>query len=53
VTGSIPVILSVDVVAFRPGITIDENVKMEGLEGFTQFESPDIFSQFIFNPCAF
>jgi hypothetical protein len=45
VTGSIPPILSVDAVGFRPRITIDENGKVEGLEGFAQLEAPDIFSQ--------
>jgi hypothetical protein len=53
VTGSIPVFLSVDAVGFRLRITIDENGKMEGLEGFAQLEAPDIFSQFVLIPCAF
>jgi hypothetical protein len=44
VTGSIPVILSVDAVAFRPRITVDENGKMEGLEAFAQLEAPDILA---------
>jgi hypothetical protein len=50
VTGSISVILPMDAVAFRPRITIDEKGKVEGLEEFAQFEAPDIFRQFIFNP---
>jgi hypothetical protein len=53
VMGSIPVILSVDAVAFRPRITIDENEKVEGLERFTQLEAPYILSQFVLNPCTF
>jgi hypothetical protein len=52
-TGSIPVIRSVDAVAFHPRITIGENGKVEGLEGFAQLEAPDLFSQFALNPCAF
>jgi hypothetical protein len=39
VAGSIPVILSVDAVAFRPRITIDENGKVEGLDGFVRLEA--------------
>jgi hypothetical protein len=35
VSGSIPVILSVDAIGFRPTITIDENGKVKGLDGFT------------------
>jgi hypothetical protein len=53
VTGSIPVILPVDAVAFRPRIIIDENGKVEGFEGFIQLQAPDIFNQFVLNPCAF
>jgi hypothetical protein len=53
VAGSIPVILSVNAVAFRPRITIDENGKVEGLEVFAQLEAPDIFGQLVLNPYAF
>jgi hypothetical protein len=44
VTGSIPVILSVEAVAFRPRITIDGNGKVEGLKGFAQLKTPDILA---------
>jgi hypothetical protein len=53
VTGSIAFILSMDAATFRPRITIDENRKVEGLEGFAQLETPYIFSQSVLNPCAF
>jgi hypothetical protein len=53
VTGFIPVILSVNAVAFRPRITIHENGKVESLEAFAQLEAPDLFRQFVLNPCAF
>jgi hypothetical protein len=50
---SIPAILSVDAVAFRPTITIDENGKVEGFDGIHQLEAPDIFTQFVLNPHGF
>jgi hypothetical protein len=43
----------VNAIAFHPRITIDEKGKVEGVEGFAQLEAPDIFSQFVLNPCAF
>jgi hypothetical protein len=50
---SISAILSIDVVAFRPTITIDESGKVEGLDGIHQLDTPDIFTQFVLSPCAF
>jgi hypothetical protein len=49
----ISAIPSVDAVAFRPTITIDENRKVESLDGIHQLDAPYIFTQFVWNPCAF
>jgi hypothetical protein len=53
VTASVPVILSVDLVAFRPRIAIDEKGNEEGFEECAQLKAPGIFSQFVFNLYAF
>jgi hypothetical protein len=50
---SIPAILAVDAVAFRPTITINDNGTVQGLEGIDHLDAPDIFSQFALNPTAF
>jgi hypothetical protein len=39
----VPSILSVDAIAFRPNITIDESRKVEGIGGGNHLESPDLF----------
>jgi hypothetical protein len=43
----------VDAAAFRPTITINENRKVEGLDGVHEREAPDIFARFVLNPCGF
>jgi hypothetical protein len=49
----VPSILSVDTVAFRPNITIDESGRVEGADGIGRLESPDLFTQFVLDPDAF
>jgi hypothetical protein len=44
---------SVDAVAFRRVITIHEDGHVEGFKTMSEFDSPDIFSQFVSNPRAF
>jgi hypothetical protein len=46
-------VLSVDAVAFRPVVTVDEGGRVRGFKGLNQLESPDLFSQFLTDPDAF
>jgi hypothetical protein len=46
-------ILAVDVIAFKPLITIKEDGAVDGIEGFDDLESPDLFSELIANPRLF
>jgi hypothetical protein len=50
---SFSAILSVDAAALRLTVTFDESGKMEGLDRIHHLDAPDIFTQFILNPCAF
>jgi hypothetical protein len=50
---SISAILSIEALAVRLTIAIDESGKVEGLNGIHQLDTPDIFTQFVPNPCAF
>jgi hypothetical protein len=52
-TDPVPLILSMDAVAFRPNITIGESGKVEGIDGIDHLESSDLFTQFVLDPDAF
>jgi hypothetical protein len=47
------VVLSVDIVAFRPLVEVNQNRKIEGLKNLDPVESLDLFSQFLINPDEF
>jgi hypothetical protein len=44
------VVLLVDAVSFRPGVTIASDGSVGGLEDIAQLESPDLFEQYLRNP---
>jgi hypothetical protein len=50
-TVPIPAILCVDAMAIRSLITLYEDGNIEGLQNFIHLETPDLFEQFIANPC--
>jgi hypothetical protein len=51
--GPVPSIPSVDAVAFRSNIRIDESGKVEGVDGIDHLESPDLLTQFVLDQDAF
>jgi hypothetical protein len=50
---AIPAVLAIDAVVFRPGITIHEPGKVDGIQGIDHIQFTDLFSLFLLKQLAF